>query len=85
MLVISMSSSSRQRDVLPLPSFETHSFAAADVSAQAGRRLRRKNKILAWANSGVAVSNSLGCGGSVSHSHQPSSTSKSIPIAAQII
>ena len=55
-------SSARQRDVLPMPPFELHSFDRNCLSRCSIRRLTRKNKILSWANEGIGVLNQLGCG-----------------------
>ena len=57
----------RQRDVLPLPKFDLFHFDRKLVSQSVTRRLRKKNRILAWANEGIDVLNHLGRG----ESHRP--------------
>ena len=50
----------RQRDILPLPTFDAIQFDRLSISRSSARRLHRKNKNIQWANSGIAALNALG-------------------------
>ena len=56
------SAMSRQRDILPLPSFDLNLFDRNLVSRSISRRLSRKNRTVEWANDGIHTLHRLGCG-----------------------
>ena len=51
----------RQRDIFPIPAFGKLDFDRQSVSHCTRKRLTRKNKILSWADEGIAVLNRVGC------------------------